>query len=142
MMQQNSNHKQQFQNQQDQTEGSSPDIKEMENQDISEINLNETPDVMQEKLKDEEFSAEFTADDSLMTKDGKENSNTETNSIMGWIAVALSILSLFMMPIFLGGAGIIVGFIARNRNAEWLGNTAIIIGAISILVSFFSLTFR
>lgn len=63
--------------------------------------------------------------------------DSQASSIPGWIAIALSILSFFMMPIILGGAGIIVGFIARNRDSEWLGNTAIVAGAISILIALF-----
>ncbi|MGX6442768.1 hypothetical protein ACWM35_06000 [Neobacillus sp. K501] len=60
---------------------------------------------------------------------------------MGWAALALSILSLFVMPILFGAAGIVLGFIARRRGAEGLGAWAIGIGAISIIVGIFILPF-
>ncbi|WP_027407819.1 DUF456 domain-containing protein [Anoxybacteroides tepidamans] len=60
---------------------------------------------------------------------------------LGWTALALAILSLFIMPIILGAAGIIVGFIARRRGAETLGAWAIGIGAVSIIVKLFILPF-
>ncbi|GIO27561.1 hypothetical protein [Ornithinibacillus bavariensis] len=90
--------------------------------------------------RDEETAAELTADDyrrSVAVDDDTE----QASSAMGWIALALSIASFFWAPILLGGAGIIVGFIARNRNANTLGNIAIAAGAISILITLFILPF-
>jgi hypothetical protein len=60
---------------------------------------------------------------------------------LGYVAIALSILSLFVVPILFGAAGIILGFIARRRGAEGLGSWAIGIGAISIIVGMFILPF-
>ncbi|MBA2873498.1 DUF4190 domain-containing protein [Thermaerobacillus caldiproteolyticus] len=60
---------------------------------------------------------------------------------IGWVALVISILSLFMMPIILGATGIIVGFIARRRGAETLGAWAIGIGIVSIIVKLFILPF-
>jgi hypothetical protein len=57
------------------------------------------------------------------------------------LALALSILSLFVMPIILGAVGIIIGFIARRRGATTLGAWAIGIGAVSIIVGMFILPF-
>jgi hypothetical protein len=56
---------------------------------------------------------------------------------IGWLALALSVVSLFIMPVLMGAAGIIFGFIARRRGAETLGAWAIGIGAVSIILSFF-----
>lgn len=64
--------------------------------------------------------------------DNEENSGT---SIFGYIAIALSILSLFMAPVWFGAGGIILGFIARGRGQTGLGNWAIGIGALSLIVS-------
>jgi hypothetical protein len=55
----------------------------------------------------------------------------------GMIAIALSILSLFFLPVLLGSIGLIVGFIARRRGARSLGNWAIGIGAASVIISLF-----
>ena len=56
---------------------------------------------------------------------------------MGIFALILSLLSLLFLPVLLGAAGIIVGFVARRRGANALGNWAIAIGAISVVISLF-----
>ncbi|QFT89866.1 hypothetical protein FIU87_14475 [Bacillus sp. THAF10] len=58
---------------------------------------------------------------------------------LGFLGLALSILSLFFLPIIMGAAGIIVGFIARKRGAAGLGAWAIGIGIVSIVVGIFVL---
>lgn len=65
--------------------------------------------------------------------------DTEIQSMYGWIAIALSVLSFFWIPLLFAGAGIILGFMARNRDAAILGNTAIVIGILSILIRLFIL---
>lgn len=126
-MDRNPNQNHQLQNHQKQQ----PNLNKVNNQ------LDKTSDT---QFKNEEFSTEFTADDAITTN--KDENNTETNSIIGWVAIALSALSLFMMPVLFGGAGIIVGFISRKRNVEWQGTTAIVIGVISIIISLFFLPSR
>ncbi|WP_102345576.1 DUF4190 domain-containing protein [Bacillus sp. Marseille-P3661] len=56
---------------------------------------------------------------------------------LGGLALILSVLSLFFLPVLLGAAGIIVGFIARRRGAQGLGNWAIGIGAVSMIIALF-----
>lgn len=56
---------------------------------------------------------------------------------MGYIAIALAILSLFVSPVLFGGAAIILGFLARNRGQNGLGNWAIGIGAVSAVIGLF-----
>ncbi|MED4204429.1 hypothetical protein P4634_10595 [Neobacillus mesonae] len=60
---------------------------------------------------------------------------------LGTVALALSILSLFVLPILFGAAGIVLGIIARNRGANSLGAWAIGIGAVSIIIGIFILPF-
>ncbi|WP_376767992.1 hypothetical protein [Neobacillus endophyticus] len=60
---------------------------------------------------------------------------------LGTVALALSILSLFVLPILFGAAGIVLGFVARNRGARALGAWAIGIGAVSIIIGIFILPF-
>lgn len=73
---------------------------------------------------------------------GETDNDTVTGGTgMGWLALALSIISLFVMPVLMGAAGIIIGFIARRRGATGLGAWAIGIGAISIIVGIFILPF-
>lgn len=69
------------------------------------------------------------------------NDNVASGAGLGWLALALSIISLFVMPVLLGAAGIIIGFIARRRGATGLGAWAIGIGAVSIIVGIFILPF-
>ncbi|MEW8987757.1 MAG: DUF4190 domain-containing protein, partial [Bacillus sp. (in: firmicutes)] len=60
---------------------------------------------------------------------------------IGFAAIIVSILSLFVAPILFGAVGIVLGFIARRRGATGLGSWAIGIGAISIIVGMFILPF-
>lgn len=57
--------------------------------------------------------------------------------VMGAIALALSILSLFYSPVLFGAAGIIIGFMARRRGANGLGNWAMGIGVVSLIIGLF-----
>src|SRR5699024_7698649 len=79
--------------------------------------------------RDEETASELAADNITEDNDDRD-AGIQTNNAVGWVALALAIISFFIMPIVLGVAAIIVGFVARARHAEWLGNTAIAIGII------------
>jgi hypothetical protein len=59
----------------------------------------------------------------------------------GRLALILSILSLFFLPVLFGAAGVILGFIARRRGADSLGAWAIGIGILSIVIGTFILPF-
>lgn len=116
------------------------------NEDVPDVmgaNLGGLPAVIPDHRNDEEIASEITAfdDDTIRSSEDHRDVEDQVGSIPGWIGLALSVLSFFMMPIILGGAAIIVGFIARNRGAVWLGNTAIAIGVISIIVRLFFLPF-
>lgn len=93
-----------------------------------------------DSLRNEEYAAEFTADDYNERRD-TEGMNEEPTTVYGWIGVALSAISFFIMPIILGAAGIILGFVSRSRGADTLGNIAIAAGAVSILITMFILPF-
>lgn len=85
--------------------------------------------------RDEEYAAELAADDY------DANDNPEVISMYGWIGLALSVISFFMWPVVLGLAGIVLGFVSRSKGANVLGNIAITVGVISILISLFMLPF-
>lgn len=85
--------------------------------------------------RDEEYAAEFTADDY------KEKDSPEVISMYGWIGLALSVISFFMWPVVLGLAGIVLGFVSRSKGANTLGNIAITVGVISILIRLIMLPF-
>lgn len=60
---------------------------------------------------------------------------------IGITALIVSILSLFILPLLMGIAGIIIGVIARRKGAKSLGTWAIMIGALSIVIGIFILPF-
>lgn len=82
---------------------------------------------------DEEFSADMTLDDANIDNELEEDDTHDEKSyqITGWIAVALSLISFFVMPVIMAAAGIILGVISRNKRTHALGNTAIIISIVS-----------
>ncbi|MEC1261193.1 DUF4190 domain-containing protein [Bacillus swezeyi] len=68
---------------------------------------------------------------------GNDDANVAGGRVTGYIALALSIISLFMLPVLLGIAGIIVGYIARRQGAAGLGAWAMGIGAVSLVLGIF-----
>ena len=85
---------------------------------------------------DVEFAQELTASQPV-ANDESETAEVDVRSGFGWFAVVLSIVSFFMIPVLLSGAGIVLGFVAKSRGANTLGNTAIIAGAISMIITLF-----
>ncbi|OOE09911.1 hypothetical protein [Fictibacillus arsenicus] len=67
----------------------------------------------------------------------EEEREREGGKATGVIALILSVLSLFIAPVLFGAAGIIVGFVARRQGANTLGNWAIGLGIVSIIISLF-----
>jgi hypothetical protein len=62
---------------------------------------------------------------------------TETGGRMvGWLALALSILSLFAYPVLLGTTGVILGIVAYAQGRRALGVWSILIGGLSLLSYF------
>lgn len=97
---------------------------------------------MDDPKRDEETASEITGfDNDILDRDDDIDVDNQVGNIPGWIGLALAVLSFFMMPIIFGAAAIIVGFFARSRDANWLGNTAIVLGAISIIVRLFFIPF-
>jgi len=83
-------------------------------------------------LYDEETAAEIAPPLDYEVRD----SDTETGGRgVGYAALILAILSLFMVPVWFGIAGIILGIIARARGATSLGNWAIGISIVSLVIS-------
>ena len=88
----------------------------------------------------EETSSELVDHDVQdLEVDAEESDDMDIKSVYGWSAIALSVLSFFIVPFLFAVLGIIVGFVARYNRALILGNTAIAIGALSIIVRLFIL---
>lgn len=110
-----------------------------QNEGIDEKNQNGAADYT------EETSAELAAPmvyDRGENKEGERDRETATGGRgVGIVGLALSIISLFVLPILFGATGIVLGFIARRRGATSLGSWAIGIGVVSIIVGMFILPF-
>lgn len=88
----------------------------------------------------EETAAEIAVPAPAMRRIGSDEESTTGGRGLAYSALALSILSLFILPVFFGAAGIVLGFMARRRGSA-IGSWAIGIGTISILVGIFILPF-
>ncbi|WP_064091480.1 hypothetical protein [Rossellomorea aquimaris] len=111
-------------------------------QDIDVYYDNPETDVNEREYR-EETAAEIAAPMNVsrdFENDSVEESTT-SGRVLGYSSLALSILSLFILPVIMGAAGIVLGFVARRRGAEMLGAWAIGIGAVSIIVGLFVLPF-
>lgn len=71
----------------------------------------------------------------------RETNQAAGGTGVGFAALILSILSLFVAPVLFGAVGIVLGFVARRRGATGLGSWAVGIGAISIVLGMFILPF-
>ncbi|MBU9712099.1 DUF4190 domain-containing protein [Evansella tamaricis] len=67
----------------------------------------------------------------------EEDTEVTEGKGVGTLAVALSIVSLFFLPIIFAAAGLILGFMTVNRGHKALGYTAIAISAFTIIMAVF-----
>ncbi len=91
----------------------------------------------------EETAAEIAAPVSLGRDLDYDDDRDESSGgrVMAYSGLALSIISLFVLPVLLGAAGVILGFIARRKGSDAIGSWAIGIGAVSIIIGMFVLPF-
>ena len=113
----------------------------LQDEKLANTNLEQEQPSLEDTDRDEETASELGVanygDTFSSQSDDQDEDFSHLNSFVGWAGLALSVLSFFVFPIILGGAGIVVGFIARSKQAEWLGNIAIAAGIISIAVRLF-----
>lgn len=83
-----------------------------------------------------ETARELAEGDLDATEERDRNHDPDISSVYGWVAVALSVIAFFAAPVLFAAAGIIVGFISRAKSAPVLGNTAIGIGIVALVVRF------
>ncbi|MCT4509787.1 MAG: hypothetical protein N4A48_13720 [Tepidibacter sp.] len=82
-----------------------------------------------------EYAPELTAGDRFFTKgDKKENSNV---SVIGYLAILSSIVSLFTYPVTFGIIGIILGIVSIYSGSKTLGYWAVGIGIVTSASSLF-----
>jgi hypothetical protein len=84
-------------------------------------------------LHDEEYATELAEPMGQLSEfDGIAE---PINRTWGWSALVVSILSLFILPVIFGSAGVVLGIIAYFRGNRMLGGWSIAISFISIFTS-------
>lgn len=95
--------------------------------------------------RDEETAAELSADtnfdDQIEEAEQETQMQAEVNMTYGWIGLVLAVVSFFVWPLVMGVAGIVFGIISKTKGADTLGNAAITVSVISLLVSLFFVPF-
>lgn len=88
-------------------------------------------------MADEETAAEFVNPMDYRQNDPEVNQsdiNAQSSGVgFGYVAVILSIISLFYLPVILGAIGLVLGWIAVKGGSKGMGYTAIFIGGFSIV---------
>lgn len=74
------------------------------------------------------------------TGDGRRRT-VENGNGAGWLALACAVVALFFLPVVLGIAAIIIGYIAFRQGARTLGGWAIGIGCVAVLIQLLSPVF-
>ncbi|WP_062355817.1 hypothetical protein [Bacillus kwashiorkori] len=82
---------------------------------------------------DEETAAEMAVPINR-TRTTEQTNAEQGGRGLGIAALVLSILALFMAPVLFGGAGVVLGFMAKKRGANSLGNWAIGVGAFAAII--------
>lgn len=99
---------------------------------------------------DEEFAADMAVDSSAgnrtvlevpdedspvdnSIRDAARQDTEQGSRTLGWVALTLAILSLFVFPVLLGVSAVVVGIISYSRGTRALGAWAIVIGGIAVI---------
>lgn len=88
-------------------------------------------DAKSQESYDEEIASELTTEETHWQQREEEHDDTQGKGV-GTMALVLSITSLFFVPLLLGPAGVICGFIAMRKGARALGIWAMAVGVISV----------
>ncbi|MFC4388513.1 DUF4190 domain-containing protein [Gracilibacillus marinus] len=88
--------------------------------------------------RDSEVAQELTANEfNRPIEDSEQGTEMQSsvNTTFGWIGLVLAIASFFVWPLIMAIGGLIFGFISKKQGADTLGNAAIVVSIISLLVS-------
>ncbi|MEC0304130.1 DUF4190 domain-containing protein [Terribacillus saccharophilus] len=90
--------------------------------------------------RDVETAAEISPAEDRYRRTEKEGEQQTTDSgkMFGYIALILSVASFFFAPILVGAAGIVFGVLAKRRGANVLGNIALVVSILAIVISLFT----
>lgn len=95
-------------------------------------------------LDDEDHYDEEVAEEAVLDRRAlgnirdEDDDDVDSGTGIGWLALVLSIVGLFFLPVIMGAAGIIIGIIARRQGARALGGWAIGIGIFAIVIRLFT----
>ncbi|MCI1856548.1 MAG: hypothetical protein LKI94_04955 [Sporolactobacillus sp.] len=99
----------------------------------------------QHAFNNEEYAKELAADqyEEQGDRDGRPLGSGERREVgegrgMGWLALILSCIAFFFLPIIMGIAGIVIGYIAFREGSRTLGGWAMGIGAVAVLFQLLS----
>ncbi|MFC4618010.1 DUF4190 domain-containing protein [Camelliibacillus cellulosilyticus] len=104
-------------------------------------------DNLDDRIDDEDFFNEEVAAESAIDRPivdydrDKGDDDVAGGTGIGWLALVLSAIGLFFLPVVMGAAGIIVGIIARRQGAKVLGAWAIGVGIAAIVIRLFTAPF-
>ncbi|SER17300.1 hypothetical protein SAMN04487944_101501 [Gracilibacillus ureilyticus] len=88
--------------------------------------------------REAEASQELTANEFNRPVTNEEQGTqmqTNVNSVFGWIGLIMALASFFVWPLLMAAGGLIFGFVSKKQGADTLGNSAIVISVISLIVS-------
>lgn len=111
--------------------------------DLDDGNNDETTDYLEEAgAETAPFNGADVPDDRAMIDDDDRGwSLTDNGTGYGILALVLSIAAFFFLPVVMGAAGIIIGFIARSKGAGAWGGWAIGVGIAALAVRLFMAPF-
>ncbi len=95
-------------------------------------------DLMAAQESDTEYASEpvVTEDSRVNVARGEEDHTVDRG--IGWLAFVLSVIGLFFLPVVMGTAGVIIGFVALRQGAKTIGGWAIAIGIVSLILRLFA----
>ncbi|ENH97487.1 hypothetical protein J416_05733 [Gracilibacillus halophilus YIM-C55.5] len=85
-----------------------------------------------------EVSEELSANDfnqPIESDEQETQMQKDVNTVYGWAGLIVAIVSFFIWPLVMSIGGIVLGMISKSQGADTLGNAAIIVSAISLVLS-------
>jgi hypothetical protein len=93
------------------------------------------PLVARPVLHDEEYATELAASEPMRQFSKADGAEEPTNRVWGWSGMVVAILSLFILPVIMGSAGVLLGIIAFLKGDRVLGGWSFAISLVSIFTA-------
>lgn len=95
-------------------------------------------DLVEDQKPDEEYASEAAVINEAAVQDDIVEEDHTVDRGIGWLGFVLSVIGLFFLPVVMGTAGIIIGFVALRQGAKTLGGWAIAMGVVSLFLRLFA----